>query len=259
MYTAQENLEDWNQFGSNSLVARKCLWYFAFCKWVVRAVSLSSPPQRKQSTTAPELSGALQEGVCQMCHLTLWRQNSYSWKNSSLPTGDFSKTCFSQEVITTIKASTALLSMKWTKILQIPLWLRLMVIDFISCKQQTRNLSIWEMQSLQKLPTVKFQKLLCVSYLLSTHSQFSLFPESISTEWNTACALSSEVQGNNNQASPHGWQCQCMFLASSLICYWNWFDICPILGIRATKIWLTWMWILAPRQWLVAALVPSFI
>lgn len=147
MYTAQENLEDWNQFGSNSLVARKCLWYFAFCKWVVRAVSLSSPPQRKQSTTAPELSGALQGGVCQMCHLTLWRQNSYSWKNSSLPTADFSKTCFSQEVITTIKAGTALLSMKWTKILQIPLWLRLMVIDFISCKQQTWNLSIWEMQT----------------------------------------------------------------------------------------------------------------
>lgn len=144
MYTAQENLKVWNQSGSNSLVARKCLWYLAFCKWVGRTVSLSSPPQRRQSITAPELSDTLQEGVCQMCHLTLWRQNSYSWKSSSLPTVDVSKICFSQEVITKIKAGTPLLSMKWTRILQIPLWLKSMVIDFPSCKQQTWNLNIWE-------------------------------------------------------------------------------------------------------------------
>lgn len=112
MFTAQENLKDCNQFGSNSLAAGKCLWYLASCKWVGRAVSLSSPPQRRQSTTAPELSDTLQEVVCQMCHLTLWRQNSHSRKSSSLPTAVVSKICFSQEVTTKIKAVTPLLSMK---------------------------------------------------------------------------------------------------------------------------------------------------
>lgn len=35
-----------------------------------------------------------------MCHLTLWSQNSYSWKSSSLPTLVLLKICFFQEVTT---------------------------------------------------------------------------------------------------------------------------------------------------------------
>lgn len=225
MYTAQENLEDWIQFGSNSLAARKCLWYLAFCKWVGRAVSLSSPPQGWQSTTAPELSDTLQEGVCQMCHLTLRRQNSYSWKSSSLPTADVSKICFSQEVTTKFKAgslifksnqATPLLSMKWTKILQTPLWLRLMVIDFTSCKQQTWNLNIWEKwtelaeTSHCEVPETS----LCITFAINT---FQIFQKKFSfsrKHFHRGCVPSAQ-RYKETTTNPH-------FMAGSdNVCFWH--------------------------------------
>lgn len=229
MFSAQANVKDCNQFGSNSLVARKCLWYFASCKWVGGAVSLSPPSQRRQSTTASELSDTLQ-GVCHMCHLTLRRHNSYSWKSSSLPTAVVSKSCFSQEVTTKTKAVTPLLSMKWTKILQIPSWLRMMTIDFISCKQQTWNINIWEKwtelaeASHCEVPETS----LCIRFAMKAFPVFSFSRK----HFHKGCVLLAQ-RHKETTTNPH------LLVGSVNVCLWHpvWCDTrtpsCPTLGYQS--------------------------
>lgn len=139
----------------------------------------------------------------------------------------------------------------------------MMVIDFISCKQQTADMKSQHLGK-TKPPTVKFQKPLCVSYLLPRHSQFSLFLESTATD-----IVCSWLRGTGKQQPTlTSWLAVSMYVSgiqSDLIPELPSVvlpilpDECLYSGTRSTKTWLTWMWILVPRQWLVAALVAFFI